>query len=265
MEDLLSILFGSQGLVNQRALPPHLGAPARPHFAPAAPPTSVSAMPPPAPTVLQLIPQDALTFVENEEDGSQAYYAKYYTHWSWPAGASGPTIAVGYDCGYVTKEEAQADWTGIVDDATVQHIISAVGLKGDAAAAYVRAHRGDLTITWAEAIQEFSTREVPKWVSRIEEALPNYSRLPGECRGAIFSLAYNRGTGGFRDPSARDREMNEIYSRMASANFAVTPEYLGPIAGYIAAMARIWPNSTDLRTRRAHEAALFRKGLEGLA
>lgn len=261
MEDLLSILFGSHGLVNPRALPPHLGAPARP----APHPSPVPQVQPPPPVIFSVIPQDALTFVENEEDGSPAYYAKYYTHWSWPAGASGPTIAVGYDCGYVTKEEAHADWTGIVDDLTVQHIIAAVGLKGEAAAAYVRAHRGDLTISWAQAIQEFTSREVPKWIERIETVLPNYSRLPGECRGAIFSLAYNRGTGGFHDPSARDREMHEIYERMAAATFAVTPEYLGPIAGYIAAMARLWPNSSDLRNRRAHEAALFRKGLEGMA
>ena len=35
-----------------------------------------------------------------EEDGDQNYYLKYEQHWSWPGGSSGPTVGVGFDCGY---------------------------------------------------------------------------------------------------------------------------------------------------------------------
>jgi len=246
MIDLMALLFGR----------PHTAA--NPVIMPKAPPAihPLTGLP---------LPQDALSFVETEEDGSPKYYSQHYTHWDWPAGASGPTAGVGYDFGYVTRAEAVRDWTDIVDDATLANMLKGVGLRGEAAGAFVRSHRSEITVTWDQGIAEFQQHEVPKWIERISAALPNYKRLPPECQGAIFSLCYNRGTGGFRDPSQRDFEMREIYQRMASPNFAVTPEYLGPIAGYIAAMARIWPNSADLKGRRAREAALFRKGLEGIA
>lgn len=248
VESVLSVIFGGPHtvVVKTHTVPPMI--------APAPMPTAEA----------ELIPQDALTFVETEEDGSAAYYAKYYTHWSWPKGASGPTIAVGYDCGYVTAAEARADWTGIIDEATVEKICAAVGKRGSEAAAYVIEHRGEITVTWDQAVQEFKEREVPKWVKRIEESLPNFDKLPGECKGAIFSLCYNRGTGGFHDPIPRDSEMRAIYLRMASPDFAVTKAWLAPIADDIESMQRLWPKDGDLWNRREHEAALYRKGLESL-
>jgi hypothetical protein len=212
--------------------------------------------PPPSPSEASTlpIPDEALTFVETEEDGSPAYYVAYYTHWDWPGGASGPTIGVGYDLGQVTRAEAEADWTGIVDPATVAHILTAVGLQGERAQAYVQAHKGEVTITWEEAIAEFKEREVPKWLIRCRAVLPYFDLLPGLCQGALFSLSYNRGTGGYQDPSPRDSEMRAIRQDMIAKNFAAIP-------AQIESMARLWPTVKDLRDRRMHEAALFRKGL----
>ena len=102
-------------------------APAPP---PPPPPASAVAAPAPSPVSPSSIPEEALTFVEVEEDGSPAYYTKVESHWDWPGGISGPTIGVGYDMGYVTKIEAIADWTGIVDDGTLAKILQGVGLQG---------------------------------------------------------------------------------------------------------------------------------------
>jgi GH24 family phage-related lysozyme (muramidase) len=200
------------------------------------------------------IPDDAITFVLDEEDGSPAYYVKTEEHWSWPGGVSGPTVGGGYDFGYVTVAEAQADWAGILDDATIERMIVAVGRRGAAAEAFVQAHRDEITITWDQAVAEFKTREVPKWLTRCRAALPNFDLLPGDCQGALFSLSYNRGTGGYADPGPRDLEMREIKAAMIAKNYAAIPAYLR-------SMKRLWPTVKDLQNRRDHEAALFEKGL----
>ena len=201
------------------------------------------------------IADEALTFVEVEEDSSKQYYEKHYTHFDWPLGASGPTIAIGYDCGYVTEAEIDADWTGIIDPARIAVIKSACGLKGSLAHTFVINHGKSITISWDEAVQEFVTREVPKWIKRIEAVLPNYDLLNPLCKGAIFSLSYNRGCGGYDDPSARDYEMRQIKQAMIAKNFKV-------IGGLIRSMKRIWPPvGSDLWNRRIHEGDLFDKGM----
>lgn len=210
------------------------------------------------PETSALIPDDALTFVEDEEDGSPGYYVKAEEHWSWPGGVSGPTLAVGYDTGYVTAAEAGNDWTGIVNAATVQKIVAAVGHRGAAAQAYVAAHHGEIMITWDQAIAEFKTKEVPKWLTRCRVALPNFDDLHGDCQGALFSLSYNRGTGGYDDPGPRDLEMREIKAAMIAKNFAAIP-------ALILSMQRLWPKGGDLWKRRAHKSALFAQGLKAAA
>ena len=233
--------------------------------APASVPTPPVVVPPnatptvaPAP-VASPLPEDALTFVENEEDGSPAYYVKTEIHWSWPGGISGATAAVGYDFGQVTRAEAIADWTGIVDDATLQKMLQAVGLQGARAQAFVQAHRNEITITWDQAITEFKEREVPKWLVRCRAALPNFDLLHGDCQGALFSLTYNRGPGGYSDNiHPRNREMYAIKQAMIAKNFKAIP-------ALILAQQYLWPTVKDLRDRRAHEAALFEKGLAAAA
>jgi GH24 family phage-related lysozyme (muramidase) len=228
-------------------------------FRPRPAPTPVPIPAPAAPKIVapapSVIPADAMTFVEDEEDGSPAYYLKTEQNWSWPGGVSGPTCAVGYDCGYVTEAELRADWSGIVTDATIASMLKGVGLKGTPAKAFVAAHRHEISITWDQATAEFTKAEVPKWLVRCRAVLPNFDDLPGDCQGALFSLTYNRGTGGYDDPGSRYLEMREIKAAMIAKNFAAIP-------AYIESMARIWPPSTsDLARRRVHEAALFRQGL----
>lgn len=197
--------------------------------------------------------QKAFDLIVTEEDGDSSYYTTHYTAWDFPGGASGPTIGVGFDCGYCTPGEVTTDWTGIVSAETVSHIIAACGLKGDAAHAFVRANGSDITITWEQAMQEFREREMPKWENNVEESLPNTDVLSGDSFGALVSLAYNRGAS-FRAPGSRDAEMRAIYSHMCARQFDKIPaEFLS--------MRRLWPEGGDLWRRRGHEADLFRAGL----
>lgn len=199
------------------------------------------------------ISDDAVLLIVTEEDSDEAYYNRHYTHFDWPTGASGPTIGIGYDCGYVTAQELRDDWAGIVSDDVIAKLLPAVGRKGSAARDWVAAHRADVTIAWVPALAEFKQREVPKWIERVADELPNLDKLSGDSRGALVSLAYNRGAS-FDLPGVRFSEMRAIRAHMAAREFDRIPdEFLS--------MQRLWPQGGDLWHRRAHEAALFAKGL----
>jgi GH24 family phage-related lysozyme (muramidase) len=198
--------------------------------------------------------QAAIDLIVTEEDSGQAYYNQHYQHFEWPEGASGPTVGIGYDCGYVTTQELRNDWTSIVSDETVAAMLKAVGLKGNAAHAFVQAHGRSVTIPWDQALKEFTEVEMPKWEARVAHVLPNTDLLSGDSFGALVSLAYNRGTGGFMDPSPRYAELRAIRAHMAAKEFAKIPaEFFS--------MRRLWPKVAGLRARREHEAHLFQKGL----
>jgi GH24 family phage-related lysozyme (muramidase) len=199
--------------------------------------------------------QKAFDLIVSEEVDGQRYYTIHYTHFDFPGGASGPTVALGYDCGYVTVAEARADWAGIVDDATIEHIVAAHGLTGERAHAFVQQHGSSVTISWDQALREFSDREMPKWEAHVDASLPNTDRLPADCYGAIVSLAYNRGPS-FSAPGPHYAEMRAIKAHMQTLEFDKIPdEFLS--------MRRLWPKGGDLWRRRGHEADLFRSGLMG--
>lgn len=197
--------------------------------------------------------QAAFDMIVAEEDSDANYYARHYTHFDWPQGASGPTIGIGYDCGYVSADEARADWSGIVTDDQVAAIVRACGIKGEAAALFVRQHGASVTISWDQAIAEFKAREMPKWEARVCAALPNTDALPPDCFGALVSLSYNRGCS-FDLPGPRFAEMRAIKAHMAAKDF-------GRIPAEILSMRRLWPQGGDLWRRRGHEATLFLRGL----
>jgi GH24 family phage-related lysozyme (muramidase) len=197
--------------------------------------------------------EKAFGLIVTEEDGNQSYYVTHYEGFDYPGGASGPTVAIGWDCGYATAGEAVADWTGIVSPDTVTHIVAACGRKGASAAEFVRENPHAVTITWDEAMQEFREREMPKWEAHVDAALPNTNFLSPDSYGAIVSLAYNRGAS-FSTPGPRCAEMRAIKAHMTAKAFELIPaEFLS--------MRRLWPEGGDLWRRRGHEADLFRSGL----
>jgi hypothetical protein len=198
---------------------------------------------------------DAVNLIVTEEDSGQAYYATHYTHFDWPEGASGPTVAIGYDCGYSTAEQIKADWLGFIPDQTTSVLMEAAGITGSRAKLWVERNRSRVTITWEQALAQFMGRELPKWEARIIQALPNALLLSGDCFGVLTSIGFNRGTGGFHDPGPHFVEMRAITTHMAAKEFSKIP-------AEILAMRRLWPNPNgDLYKRRTHEAFLFSRGL----
>src|SRR5580704_12979027 len=94
----------------------------------------------------------AILLIVTEEDGDQNYYLKTEQHFSWPGGSSGPTVGVGYDCGYETAASITADWSPYIDAARVAILVPAAGIHGAAAQQFVAAHRNAITITWNESL-----------------------------------------------------------------------------------------------------------------
>jgi len=45
--------------------------------------------------------------LQYEVGGGKFYYEKYLSKFTWPGGASGPTIAIGVDCGYYIPLELE--------------------------------------------------------------------------------------------------------------------------------------------------------------
>lgn len=196
----------------------------------------------------------AINLIVTEEDSGAAYYARHYTHFEWPQGASGPTAGIGYDCGYSTAQQIHDDWSGFVDGATVAALMHAAGLKGGVAAEFVREHGASVTISWDQAIAQFQQHELKKWEDKLRADLPHTDKLHGDCFGALVSIIFNRGDGGFNSPGARFLEMHAIKVHMAAGEFDKIP-------AEILSMRRLWPPHKDLWNRRTHEAQLFLQGL----
>ena len=197
--------------------------------------------------------QRAILLIVTEEDGDESYYLKCESHFSWPGGASGPTVGVGFDCGYSTAAEIAADWSPYIDASRVDILRTAAGITGSAAAQWVSVHRNSITISWQESLAQFSGCELPKWEGIVIAALPNTDKLSGDSFGALVSLTYNRGAS-YDLPGSRYTEMRNIKAHMAAQQFDLIPnEFL--------AMRRLWPRGGDLWNRRGHEAIMFRDGL----
>ena len=206
------------------------------------------------------ISQASVDLTVAEEVSSAAYYSANYTGVSWPGSASGCTIAIGYDLGYCSPDEFDADWgTRLTPEAA--HILrGCIGLKGEAAHGMTQHLKGVINIPWGMAMAVFEHRDVPRWIANVQRALPNTDELNGDCLGALFSLTFNRGAS-YSAPGDRYAEMRAIKANMAAKEFEKIP-------AEFRAMKRCWPegspNHKGLTARREHEAVLFEKGLAAM-
>jgi len=91
-------------------------------------------------------------------------------------------------------------------------------------------------------------------VGEMEAAFPNTENLNGDCRGALVSLVYNRGSK--IDGTKRRREMLNIRTHLKKGDLDLIPQEF-------IAMTRLWDidELPGLHTRRNLEAALFQRGL----
>lgn len=197
--------------------------------------------------------QAAIDLIVAEEVTSKATYQKFYQSPTWPGGASGVTIGIGYDCGYSTADQIDADWSAHLPVEMVEALQAVAGIKGSPAYSHAHEMHGVVVVPFDAAMAVFQGRDMPKWEGIVARALPNTDKLKPDSFGALVSLSYNRGAS-FSNVGDRYREMRAIHDDMANLRFADIP-------AQFESMKRLWPNMAGLRNRRDHEAALFARGL----
>jgi GH24 family phage-related lysozyme (muramidase) len=210
--------------------------------------------PAPSPTPIS---QRATNLIVAFEVSDEKAYVRDYQHPTWPKGASGVTIGIGYDIGYVKRDWLHEDWIGMIPDPQIQSLDVACGVKGRPADDLLSPLRS-VVVSWDVAMQEFLKWTQPRTVAETEVALPNTKSLSPDSLGALVSLVYNRGAN-FFDPAGRYREMYALRQHMEAKEFAKIP-------AEIRAMKRLWSsdrNMAGLVRRRELEAVLFEAGLAG--
>lgn len=219
-------------------------------------------------TALHLHWSDAISrrgydFIVGWETGGRSYYEGVIrSRPVWPGFASGVTIGCGYDLGYHTAGQFEAEWSGRIPRAAIERLAPTLGFRSDEpgrAAKVARAKAlirslSDVTISWDSAIRQFDEAKMPKLVAQLYGALDNLDHLHPHGRAALLSLVFNRGGGGFVSAKDRFREMREIRRLMEARDFDAIPAQLR-------AMTRVWGANSSLAKRRLQEADLFEAGL----
>jgi GH24 family phage-related lysozyme (muramidase) len=176
----------------------------------------------------------------------------------WPGGASGITIGIGYDLGYVTADEFQQDWADILGP-DLNTLATVVGLKGTQAKAQASSV-AKIKIKLTDAEKVFVERSAPNYAQQTAKAFPGVDALPADAQGALISLVYNRGTSMNDSASSNNHnrsEMRAIRDIIANDGLSMNDK-LTQIAAQLRSMKRLWEGQgmAGLLKRREAEAQL---------
>jgi uncharacterized protein (TIGR02594 family) len=194
----------------------------------------------------------AIDLIMEFEVSSKEVYERKYRKPIWPGVSSGVTIGIGYDVGHTSRQRLREDWAGVIPDAMITALESAVGVTGRPAAALAEQLKATVDVAWEAAKKVYLDRMLPRWTKVVEQALPNTGALSADRLGALVSLALNRGAD-FSSNADRRKEMRNIKAHMANSQFGLIPAELR-------AMKRLWPTVEGLKRRREAEAKLFESG-----
>ena len=185
---------------------------------------------------------------EYEVGGGQSYYEKKLSRFTWPGGASGPTIGIGIDTAYYNAREI-ADIFKFLPEDQIHLIQGAAGRTGARGKEYTAKLRKEgIVVTWSHAVEIFNELTWTKFSKAAERAFPGLEELCEDAYGAIVSLVFNRGTAMKGDSR---REMRNIRSLIGDQDYK-------KIAKELRSMKRIWEGQEldGLLKRRDAEADL---------
>ncbi|MBF0415954.1 MAG: hypothetical protein HQL79_09330 [Magnetococcales bacterium] len=203
----------------------------------------LDALPEPTP----LLPTWGVTFIALEEVSSRSAYDALYSRPTWPSEESGITIGIGYDLKFA-KDTFQGDWQALLDPDTYSALVPWLGKTGSREGKESLKHtRQPFEAAW----NVYLKRTIPNEVHKTQKAFPGYEALSPLCKSALVSLVYNRGTSLV---GPRRVEMRAIHDLIQEGHLDGVPDQL-------IAMKRLWPDLPGLRSRREHEAELWKSGL----
>lgn len=206
------------------------------------------------------ITQRSLDLIIEFEVGGKDYYNKYLTKPevpAWQTTSSGVTVAIGYDCGYNSKEQIAKDLSGIATKEEIILLQSVSGLKGKSA--YYNGLpkvKYKVYFTYEEAEKLFMNKTLPSFTKQTATAFGlSPTRLHPHSNGALTSLVFNRGASMANTDSRK--EMRWIKYNIANRKDTNIPSD-------IISMKRLWSYSSlkGLHLRRDAEAKLFQLGLD---
>jgi hypothetical protein len=196
----------------------------------------------PSPKTLDLL-------LEYEVGGGKLYYEKYLSKFTWPGGASGPTIAIGVDCAYYSEMELAEIFSFLAKD-QIKQIQTASGKSGEKGKEYaINLRASGIVVNWDRALDIFQKLTWPKFTKLAEKTFPGLVDLHPDAYGAIISLVFNRGTSLKGDSR---KEMVNIKNLIPKKDYK-------KIAKEFRNMKRVWvgKNLDGLLERREAEAKLI--------
>jgi hypothetical protein len=197
---------------------------------------------------LSLTPDTLKLLLKYEVGGGESYYTKYLSRFTWPGGASGPTIAIGIDCAYYPAQELAELFAFLNQDhiKLIQQSVGKTGAKGKEYATVLR--KAGIQVPWDKALDIFHKYTWNKFSALAVKAFPGLSELNPDAYGAIVSIVFNRGTSMTGDGRKEMRNIRDLVPKK---------DYKG-IAQEIRNMKRIWIGKglDGLLERRNSEAQL---------
>lgn len=186
--------------------------------------------------------------LDYEVGGGKAYYEKYLSGFTWPGGASGPTIAIGIDCAYYSPKELR-DMFNFLSEDNLKLIEQSTGKTGAIGKSYTAVlKKAEIKVSWEKALDLFYKTTWPKFANMAEKTFVGLAELHPDAYGAIVSLVFNRGTSLIGDSR---KEMYNISKLIPNKDYK-------QIAQEIRNMKRLWLNKNldGLLERREAEAKL---------
>ena len=194
------------------------------------------------------VSKKAIDLIIQSEINSEKYYNQKLIHPTFPGGASGITIGLGYDLGYNTPQKIKEDWNKLPEDAIIL-LQSVAGFKGDSAKTKLTTVIKNIVVPLEIAKEVFYKNTLPRFAKLASTSYPALPELFPDAIGAITSLVFNRGNA---LKGINREEMQNLVSLISKK------DYKG-IAQEVRNMKRIWvgKNLDGLITRREAEAKLI--------
>lgn len=167
--------------------------------------------------------------VINFESGGKNYYQRYLKSPTWPGGASGVTIGIGVDLGYITIEEFDIFFSKYFDETDSSRLRKTIGYKGTSAKKLISGV-DDIELSWEDSKQAFMEWTLPKFWRLTNLLWKGTDELKEKAQVALVSIVFNRGAS--TKGSSRS-EMRNIKGLVLEKNYLA-------IANEIRSMKRLW-------------------------
>lgn len=200
---------------------------------------------------LLTISKESYALIVASETGGENYYNKRLKRPTWPGGASGITIGVGWDIGYQSEEDTRRAWHTL-GYKQVEKLIEYSGIKGAQARGMISSLK-DIQVPWETAIHVFEKYTLPQQARIAIRTFPGLEKLHPHIQGALLSIIFNRGGS---TKGATRLEMLQIQRAIKNGELQKIPVLTR-------SMKRLWEGKglDGLLKRREREAKLIEKGL----